>query len=75
MLAPRPSLLWQDGRTSNSSINYNLCRISQVLGKVTIALGVFAFFCTVVILAVLLAREEPVGYSFVVRVVWLFGSW
>lgn len=39
----------------------------QVLGKVTIAFGVFAFFGVLVILAVLLGRDEPVGYAFVVR--------
>ena len=38
----------------------------QVLGKVTIAFGVFAFFGVLVILAVLLGRDEPVGYAFVV---------
>ena len=39
---------------------------AQVLGKVTIAFGVFAFFGVLVILAVLLGRDEPVGYAFVV---------
>ena len=46
----------------------------QVLGKVTIAFGVFAFFGVLVILAVLLGRDEPVGYAFVVRTSVQLGS-
>jgi hypothetical protein len=42
-----------------------------VLGKVTIAFGVFAFFGVLVILSVLLGRDEPVGYAFVVSCEWM----
>lgn len=38
----------------------------QVLGKVTVAFGVFAFVCVLAIFVTLLARGEPVGYSIVV---------
>lgn len=40
---------------------------TQVLDKVTIALGVLAGCGSLVILAVQLALDEPVGYAFVVR--------
>lgn len=49
-----------------SDVDSRECNAAQVLGKVTIAFGVFAFIGVLVILIVLLARGEPVGYAFVV---------